>query len=80
MIDIGVNLTNKRFDKDRTALILRAKNIGIEQLIITGTSVDESKKALDLCQHYQEQFPNTLFATAGVHPHDAEGVSDNYQG
>lgn len=78
MIDIGVNLTNKRFDKDRTELITRAKNVGVKQLLITGTSIDESRKALALCQNYHQQFPNTLFATAGVHPHDADSVSDDY--
>jgi TatD DNase family protein len=78
VIDVGVNLTNKRFDKDRTELIARAKNIGVEQLLITGTSVDESKQALALCQHYQQQFPDTLYATAGVHPHDADNVGDDY--
>ncbi len=78
MIDIGVNLTNKRFDKDRDELILRAKNQGVEKLLITGTSVYESQQALVLCQYYQQKFPNTLFSTAGVHPHDADGVSDDY--
>ncbi|MBL4899653.1 MAG: TatD family hydrolase [Colwellia sp.] len=78
MIDIGVNLTNKRFDKDRDELILRAKSQGVEKLLITGTSVYESQQALALCQYYQQTFPNTLFSTAGVHPHDADGVSDDY--
>lgn len=78
MIDVGVNLTNKRFDKDRAALIARAKNIGVKQLLITGTSVYESSKALALCLRYEQEFPNTLYATAGVHPHDADGVSDDY--
>lgn len=78
LIDIGVNLTNKRFDKDRDELILRAKRQCIEKLLITGTSVYESQKALALCQHYQSQFPNTLYSTAGVHPHDADGVSVDY--
>lgn len=78
MFDVGVNLTNKRFDKDRTDIITRAKNVGVEQLLITGTSVNESKRALILCQQYQNQFPNTLYATAGIHPHDADGVSDDY--
>jgi len=78
VIDIGVNLTNKRFDKDRDELILRAKNQGVEKLLITGTSVYESQQALVLCQYYQQKFPNTLFSTAGVHPHDADGVSDDY--
>jgi len=78
VIDVGVNLTNKRFDKDRTEIILRAKNIGVEQLLITGTTIDESRKAIELCLDYQQQFPDTLFATAGVHPHDADGVSNDY--
>lgn len=78
MIDIGVNLTNKRFDKDRAELIDRAKNIGVKQLLITGTSVEESSKALALCLLYEQEFPNTLYATAGVHPHDADGVSNDY--
>lgn len=78
MIDIGVNLTNKRFDKDRVEVITRAKEKGVSQLLITGTNVDESKRALALCLQYQEQFPNTLYATAGVHPHDAESVNNDY--
>jgi len=78
VIDIGVNLTNKRFDNDRAELIARAKNSGVEQLLITGTNVDESRQALALCQEYRHQFPNTLFATAGVHPHDADGVTNDY--
>jgi TatD DNase family protein len=78
LIDIGVNLTNKRFDKDRDDIIIRAKNKGVEQFIVTGTSIDESQKALNLCKDYQQKHPNTLFSTAGVHPHDADGVNDDY--
>ena len=78
LIDVGVNLTNKRFDKDRDEVILRAKKENIEKLLITGTSVHESQQALVLCQDYQQKFPNTLFCTSGVHPHDADNVSDDY--
>lgn len=78
LIDIGVNLTNKRFDKDREELIRRAKTANVSRLLITGTSVEESHKALALCQQYQEAFPHYLFCTAGVHPHDADHVSPDY--
>lgn len=78
LIDVGVNLTNNRFDKDRDDLIIRAINQGVEKLLITGTSVYESQQALALCEDYQKKTPNTLFATAGVHPHDADGVSEDY--
>ncbi len=78
MIDIGVNLTNKRFDKDRLDVLYRAQAAGLDNLIITGTCVYESQQALDLCQCYQKDFPNFLFSTAGVHPHDADSVSEDY--
>lgn len=78
MIDIGVNLTNKRFDKDRDELINRAKNIGVEKILITGTSVRESELALKLCESFRQKHPDTLYATAGVHPHDADRVSEDY--
>jgi len=78
LIDVGVNLTNKRFDKDRVEVLARAKNLGVQQLLITGTCVAESQRALTLCHDYQQQFPNMLSATAGIHPHDADGVDDDY--
>jgi len=67
MIDIGVNLTNKRFDKDLAAVIGNAKQADIEALIITGTNIHESESALKLA----ETDPDFLYCTAGVHPHDA---------
>lgn len=74
MIDIGVNLTNSRFDKDRSEVISRALSSGIQGILITGTNVLESQKAYELCQ----QFPNYLYCTAGVHPHDADHVNNDY--
>jgi TatD DNase family protein len=78
IIDIGVNLTNKRFDKDRNEVIKRAKSASVSGLLITGTNIEESHKALALCDHYQENFPHYLHCTAGVHPHDADNVTSNY--
>ena len=78
LIDIGVNFTNKRFDKDREQLIDRAQAANLNHILITGTCVEESKKALALCEQYQSQYPNFLSCTAGVHPHDADHVSSDY--
>ncbi|KKC98645.1 3'-5' ssDNA/RNA exonuclease TatD [Photobacterium halotolerans] len=72
MIDIGVNLTNSRFDKDREAVIARAQQAGVKALILTGTSEEESQQALAMAH----QWPGYCFSTAGVHPHDAKSVSD----
>lgn len=72
MIDIGVNLTNSRFDKDREAVVSRAQAAGVHGLILTGTSVEESQQALAMAR----QWPGYCFSTAGVHPHDAKSVQD----
>lgn len=66
-IDIGVNLTNSRFDKDRDEVIQNACSSGVISQIITGTSLQESISAFELTQNY-----DNLFSTAGCHPHDAK--------
>ena len=63
--DIGVNLTNERFDIEQ--VISRAGDAGVESMLITGTSVEESMKALEICR----QSTKGLYCTAGIHPHHA---------
>lgn len=72
MIDIGVNLSNPRFAKDIEKTLQRAQQAGVSKLILTGTSVDESRAVLALCNHYSGIFPGMLHATVGIHPHDAK--------
>lgn len=67
LIDIGVNLAHDSFDADRDEVIRRAAASGVGRLIVTGTSVTASAKAVELCAAY----PGRLFATAGIHPHHA---------
>ena len=67
LIDIGANLTHDSFDHDRDAVLQRARDAGIAQMIVTGASREHSPKALALAQAH----PGLLFATAGVHPHHA---------
>ncbi|QQE90371.1 TatD family hydrolase [Azotobacter chroococcum] len=70
LVDIGVNLTHPSFAHDREALLARAYQAGVCQLVLTGTSVADSEQALALCRQLDET-GERLFATAGVHPHDA---------
>jgi TatD DNase family protein len=71
MIDIGVNLSNPRFANDIIDTLKRATQAGVKKLVLTGTSIDESRSVLALCENYSELFPEMLYATAGIHPHDA---------
>lgn len=75
MIDIGVNLTNARFDKDREEVLLRAKQSNVSAMVVTGTNLEESQQAISLCQ----QHPKYLYSTAGIHPHDADNAALNFQ-
>ncbi|MFT4993067.1 MAG: TatD DNase family protein [Paraglaciecola sp.] len=70
--DVGVNLMDKRLSID--AVLERANLANVKQLLITGTSVEESRKAVTLA----EQHPERLYCTAGIHPHHAKDASASY--
>jgi TatD DNase family protein len=71
LIDIGVNLTHPSFADQHQALLDRAFAAGVCQMLVTGTSLDESERAVELCRELDES-GDRLFSTAGVHPHDAK--------
>ena len=50
------------------SLLMRAKAAGVMQILATGTSLDSSLRARDLAKAN----PGVVFATAGVHPHNAK--------
>jgi TatD DNase family protein len=67
LVDIGCNLAHDSFDCDRGQVVADALAAGVGQIMVTGTSLTASVKALELCA----TMPGTLFATAGIHPHHA---------
>ena len=70
LIDIGANLTHDDFLHDRDALLDRAYQAGVSNIIVTGASVNGSIDAADLAFTHPK-----LYATAGIHPHHAEETS-----
>jgi TatD DNase family protein len=67
LIDIGINLAHDSYDADRAAVIARAHAVGVVQLIVTGSDIASSERALELARAH----PGRLYATAGIHPHHA---------
>ena len=61
LIDIGANLGHDSFDHDRAAVLQRARDAGVAQLVVTGASRAGSPEALALARAH----PGLLFATAG---------------
>lgn len=70
LIDIGVNLTHPSLAEQREALLARAYAAGVCQMLLTGSSLEQSEQALELCRQLDEN-GQRLFSTAGIHPHDA---------
>ena len=66
MIDIGVNLTSSQFN-DVSTVLSNAQENNVKKIIVTGTSVQESKNAISLCQDFEEMFPNMLHSTCLLH-------------
>jgi TatD DNase family protein len=71
LIDIGINLAHDSYDEDRDAVIARARQAGVVQMVVTGSTLASSARALALARRH----PGRLFATAGVHPHHAAELS-----
>jgi TatD DNase family protein len=67
LIDIGVNLMNPAFDRDREAVAAAAADAGVSPLVITGSDGESSRRAAE----YAAAHPGKFYATAGLHPHNA---------
>ncbi len=70
LVDIGANLGHDSFDQDLPEVLERAQKAGVEHIIVTGTSLTSTSKALELTDKFAG-----LSATAGVHPHEAQHCS-----
>lgn len=73
LIDSHCHLDDERFNEDRDVVIERARAAGVAQMVTIGASfgIERNYTAIQLA----EQYP-CVFATVGVHPHDARIVDD----
>lgn len=69
MIDTHVHLCDKRFDKDRTAVLDRARHVGVTHLVEIAYEPDIWDRAFALAAEH----PN-VFLAVGVHPNSAGKV------
>jgi TatD DNase family protein len=72
LVDIGANLTAPAFAADCDQVVARSLAAGVTRLVVTGSSVEESRKAKALAAAK----PRVLWSTAGVHPHHARACDD----
>lgn len=72
LIDAGVNLTSNQFDKDRAEVVARAKEAGIENMLLIGCCLKSSEISFNQAAQFG------FVCTAGIHPHDAKDAPDDF--
>jgi len=80
--DIGVNFTDPMFHgtyngsvkhpSDIEDVILRAKTFNVRKMLLTGSSLEESRTTLQIASSY----PNYLYSTVGVHPCSVNEINE----
>ncbi|MBI4335034.1 MAG: YchF/TatD family DNA exonuclease [Candidatus Omnitrophica bacterium] len=66
LIDTHCHLDFKDFDPDRDEAINRAKAAGVELIINVGSSLEGSRRSVELAEKH-----DCIYASVGIHPHDA---------
>ncbi len=65
MQDIHTHLYWESYDADRDAVVARAREAGVKEMLVIGCTIDESKQALLVAEKYSE-----MYAAIGIHPQE----------
>ncbi len=72
IIDTHAHLDDKRYEDDLDEVIKRAKENGVEGVLIPGADIDDLKRAKEIAWRYEH-----VFYAAGVHPYHCEQYSED---
>ena len=73
-VDSHCHIDGEAFDADRDEVVERARNEGVKAMLVVGTGnphSDDFRKAVETAEKYKN-----VFASVGVHPHDAKEYDD----
>ena len=80
LIDSHAHLDSQRYDADREAMLIRARQAGVGLVLSIGIGEGpaEMHQALDLCREFNGR-PNLprLFASAGIYPHNTTEADED---
>lgn len=71
LFDTHAHLQLKEFDHDREAVIARAREAGVNAVLVLGVDVATSEQGIALSEAHEG-----VFAAAGCHPHDARFMDE----
>jgi TatD DNase family protein len=72
LIDTHAHLDHERFKDDVDQVMERAKLAQVQSIITVGADLASSRQAVGFAKRYPK-----VIATVGVHPHDADSVSES---
>lgn len=71
LVDTHAHLYLDRFEDDRDATLQRARQAGVEAIVMPAIDVPSIQNAVDLCERY-----DGLYAMAGLHPSETDAATD----
>jgi TatD DNase family protein len=72
-IDSHCHLFDKAYEIDLADVISRARDAGVEVLVVPGTNLVTSMQAVEIAHKH-----HGVYACVGCHPHDANGFTDEH--
>ena len=72
-IDTHAHLFYPNFENDVDEVINRAKESGIDYIIVPSTDLENAVKAIELAEKY-----DFIYAAVGIHPHDTANWDDSF--
>jgi len=69
IIDTHAHIDMDSYDEDRTEVIQRARDNGVDYILNVGCDVESSRRSIELAERY-----DFIYGTAGVHPHDVKNI------
>ncbi len=70
MIDTHAHLNDPKFASDLDAVVATARGAGVDRIVVCGYDLPSSRAAMDIAARF-----DGVFATVGIHPHDAKSFS-----
>jgi TatD DNase family protein len=71
LVDTHAHLYLDQFDEDRDAVLSRARDAGVEAIVMPAIDVPSIQRAVDLCDQH-----DGLYAMAALHPSETEDATD----
>lgn len=71
LFDTHAHLHDEKFAADRDEVLRRAREAGVRRMVTIGTDADTSRDAVALAEREPD-----IWATVGLHPHDAHAGDD----